>query len=116
MRGEGSLACALSLWRWRRERRQTFKEAAPFEGLTQSIASGSSVGHPLTVGRYHVFPVGEHPVEAWAARDYVLEGRLVPGPHKVIAVSGGEPVGGEFAVRPVGYEVASRTAYNVVRA
>ena len=48
--------------------RQPFPEALR-DGLEQSLKFRDPVSHPLAVGCNHVFPVGEHPVEAVAATD-----------------------------------------------
>src|SRR3712207_1299081 len=39
------------------------------DGLEQCIKFRDPVGHSLAVGCNHIFPVGEHPVEAAAATD-----------------------------------------------
>src|SRR5215213_5562596 len=55
------------------ERRwQTFKEAFR-DGVAQSLKLRWCVGHPLAIGRYQVFLVGEHPVETAAAAVEELE-------------------------------------------
>jgi len=72
------------------------------------------IGHPLAIGRYQVFLVGEHPVETAAACDYVLERRVVEDPNHVVAISSGELVCGKFTIGPVGHKVVTFFAYYIV--
>src|SRR5215204_6331224 len=61
-------------------------------GVTHFVKLGDPVAHLLAVGRYHIFPVGEHPVESATAPDYVLARGFVVDAEHVVAPSAGESV------------------------
>jgi hypothetical protein len=56
-----------------RESRQTFENSVEEprleESLVKFLCGGKAHGHPLAVGRDHIFSVSEHPVETATAHD-----------------------------------------------
>jgi hypothetical protein len=96
-------------------RMQTCKEALR-EGLNEFIFRTKAEEHLLAVGGDHVSAVHYQPVEAAAASYYVFERWPVDGPDYVVAVSGGELVCSEFAIRPVDYNIITFFAQYVVGA
>src|SRR5829696_3649246 len=71
--------------------RQTPPEALR-NGVAHFVKLGDPVAHLLAVGRYHIFSVGEHPVESATAPDYVLARGFVVDAEHVVAPSAGESV------------------------
>src|SRR5215204_1448056 len=71
--------------------RQTLPEALR-DGVANFVKLRDSVAYLLAVRCKHIFAIGEHPVEARAAGDYVLARRIVVDGEHIVALSAGESV------------------------
>src|SRR5829696_10502008 len=98
------------------ELRQTFEEALR-DGVEELIEGSQANDHPLAVRCNHIFAVGEYPVEAGAACDYVLECWTVGGDYHIIARTPREDVLGMVVLhRAIDHEVVSCSPHYVAGA
>src|SRR5215217_2357244 len=78
----------------RRElRRQTFEETLR-DGVKECVEGSNANEHPLAIGCNHIFSVGYQPVEAAAARHFVLERWAVDDDYRIVARTPREDVFG----------------------
>src|SRR5215217_1983500 len=71
--------------------RQTLPEALR-DGVANFVKLRDPVAYLLAVRCKHIFAIGEHPVEAATAGDYVLARRIVVYSEHIVALTAGESV------------------------
>jgi hypothetical protein len=104
------------LWEWRQTSEDVIEEPRLFELLVEFHCGGEPYGHPLAVGRDHIFGVREYPVEAATARDEVSRRWPVDDVQHVVAIPTREGVSGGFVEGTVEQVVVAVPARYVIGA
>src|SRR5215203_6516041 len=98
------------------ELRHTFEEALR-DGVEELLERSQTNDHPLAVRCNHIFAVGEYPVEAGAACDYVPERWTVGGDYHIVARTPREDVLGMVVLnRAIDHEVVTCSPHYVAGA